>query len=66
MNIVGNVEGKTAILIDDIIDTAGTITLAANALVENGAAEVYACCTHPVLSGLPLSGSITLKSRSLS
>jgi ribose-phosphate pyrophosphokinase len=51
MNIVGNVEGKTAILIDDIIDTAGTITLAANALVENGATEVYACCTHPVLSG---------------
>lgn len=51
MNIVGNVEGKTAILIDDIIDTAGTITLAAKALVENGAKEVYACCTHPVLSG---------------
>lgn len=51
MNIVGNVEGKVAILIDDIIDTAGTITLAANALVENGASEVYACCTHPVLSG---------------
>ncbi|MDF0727833.1 ribose-phosphate diphosphokinase [Cytobacillus sp. S13-E01] len=51
MNIVGNIDGKTAILIDDIIDTAGTITLAANALVENGALEVYACCTHPVLSG---------------
>jgi ribose-phosphate pyrophosphokinase len=51
MNIVGNIEGKTAILIDDIIDTAGTITLAANALMENGAKEVYACCTHPVLSG---------------
>ncbi|WP_419882617.1 ribose-phosphate diphosphokinase [Peribacillus sp. B-H-3] len=51
MNIVGNIEGKTAILIDDIIDTAGTITLAANALMENGATEVYACCTHPVLSG---------------
>ena len=51
MNIVGNIEGKIAILIDDIIDTAGTITLAANALVENGATEVYACCTHPVLSG---------------
>ncbi|HLR61616.1 MAG TPA: ribose-phosphate diphosphokinase [Lentibacillus sp.] len=50
MNIVGNIEGKTAILIDDIIDTAGTITAAANALVENGAKEVYACCTHPVLS----------------
>ena len=51
MNIIGNIEGKTAILIDDIIDTAGTITLAANALVENGASEVYVCCTHPVLSG---------------
>lgn len=51
MNIVGYIEGKTAILIDDIIDTAGTITLAANALIENGASEVYACCTHPVLSG---------------
>ncbi|RIW29867.1 ribose-phosphate diphosphokinase [Bacillus salacetis] len=51
MNIVGNIDGKIAILIDDIIDTAGTITLGANALVENGAKEVYACCTHPVLSG---------------
>ncbi|WP_163655589.1 ribose-phosphate diphosphokinase [Listeria sp. PSOL-1] len=51
MNIVGNVEGKVCILIDDIIDTAGTITLAANALMENGATKVYACCTHPVLSG---------------
>ncbi len=51
MNIIGNIEGKTCILIDDIIDTAGTITLAANALVESGAKEVYACCTHPVLSG---------------
>ncbi|QKY70892.1 ribose-phosphate diphosphokinase [Lentibacillus sp. CBA3610] len=51
MNIVGNIEGKTAILIDDIIDTAGTITAAANALVDNGAKEVFACCTHPVLSG---------------
>lgn len=51
MNIVGKIEGKTCILIDDIIDTAGTIVLAANALVENGAKEVYACCTHPVLSG---------------
>ncbi|ALC87100.1 ribose-phosphate pyrophosphokinase [Bacillus sp. FJAT-22090] len=51
MNIVGNVEGKTAILIDDIIDTAGTISIAAKALMESGAKEVYACCTHPVLSG---------------
>src|SRR5699024_7585396 len=51
MSIVGQVEGKTAILIDDIIDTAGTITIAASALIENGATEVFACCTHPVLSG---------------
>src|SRR5699024_1318665 len=51
MNIVGEVKDKTVILVDDIIDTAGTITLAANALIENGAKEVYACCTHAVLSG---------------
>ncbi|SEO92884.1 ribose-phosphate pyrophosphokinase [Amphibacillus marinus] len=51
MNIVGNIKGKTAILIDDMIDTAGTISLAANALIKNGATDVYACCTHPVLSG---------------
>src|SRR5699024_12717120 len=51
MNIIGNIEGKTAILVDDIIYTAGTITFAASALVENGAKKVYACCTHPVLSG---------------
>ncbi|CAM3672054.1 ribose-phosphate diphosphokinase [Marinicrinis lubricantis] len=51
MNIIGEVEGKTAILIDDIIDTAGTIVLAANALKEKGVKDVYACCTHPVLSG---------------
>lgn len=51
MNIVGQVEGKTAILIDDIIDTAGTMTLGAEALMKAGAREVYACGTHPVLSG---------------
>lgn len=51
MNIIGNVDGKKCILIDDMIDTAGTITLAANALSKAGAVEVYASCTHPVLSG---------------
>jgi ribose-phosphate pyrophosphokinase len=51
MNIIGDVSGRTAILVDDIIDTAGTIALAANALKEAGAKELYACCTHPVLSG---------------
>lgn len=51
MNIIGNVKGKTCILIDDMIDTAGTICHAADALAEAGATEVYASCTHPVLSG---------------
>lgn len=51
MNIIGDIEGKTAILVDDMIDTAGTITNAANALREMGAKDVYACATHPILSG---------------
>lgn len=51
MNIVGEVSGKTCVLIDDMIDTAGTITLAVKALKEKGAKAVFACCTHPVLSG---------------
>jgi len=51
MNIIGDIKDKTAIIIDDIIDTAGTMQLAADALIEKGAKEVYACCTHPVLSG---------------
>ncbi len=51
MNIVGNVEGKSCILIDDMIDTAGTITLAASALMKMGAKEVFASCSHAVLSG---------------
>ena len=51
MEIIGNVEGKTAILVDDIIDTAGTMVKAAEALMERGAKEVYACATHGVLSG---------------
>lgn len=51
MNIIGEVDGKTAILIDDMIDTAGTLTRGAAALADAGAVEVYACATHPVLSG---------------
>lgn len=51
MNIIGDIQGKTAILIDDMIDTAGTITAGAHALLERGANAVYACCIHPVLSG---------------
>ncbi len=51
MNIIGNVDGKTVVMIDDIIDTAGTITQGAEALLERGAKEIYTCCTHGVLSG---------------
>ena len=51
MHIVGNVAGKTAVLVDDMIDTAGTICTAANLLMEGGAKEVYACTSHAVLSG---------------
>ena len=51
MNIIGDIKDKNVILIDDMIDTAGTITQGANALKEFGAKEVYACCTHPLLSG---------------
>lgn len=51
MNLIGDVKGKTVIMTDDLIDTAGTITLGAEAVMNRGAKEVYACCTHPVLSG---------------
>jgi len=51
MNIIGDINGKTCILLDDMIDTAGTITNGAHALAERGAKAVYACCTHGVLSG---------------
>ncbi|SMP51513.1 ribose-phosphate diphosphokinase [Anoxynatronum buryatiense] len=51
MNIIGDIKGYTAILVDDMIDTAGTITEASKALKKFGALDVYACCTHPVFSG---------------
>jgi ribose-phosphate pyrophosphokinase len=51
MNIIGDVKDKRAIILDDMIDTAGTVTQAAVALKEEGAIEVLTCCTHPVLSG---------------
>nr|WP_092070664.1 ribose-phosphate pyrophosphokinase [Dendrosporobacter quercicolus]NSL48331.1 ribose-phosphate pyrophosphokinase [Dendrosporobacter quercicolus DSM 1736]SDM13321.1 ribose-phosphate pyrophosphokinase [Dendrosporobacter quercicolus] len=50
MNLIGSVEGKTAIIIDDIVDTAGSLTEGAKALERFGAKEVFACCTHAVLS----------------
>jgi len=55
MNIIGDVEGKTCVLVDDIVDTAGTLCAAAAALKANGARKVVAYCTHPVLSGAAIS-----------
>jgi ribose-phosphate pyrophosphokinase len=51
MNLIGDVEGRPALVIDDIIDTAGTLVKTAEALIEHGATKVFAACTHPVLSG---------------
>ena len=51
MNIIGDVKGKVALIVDDLIDTAGTLIEATNALMGAGAVEVHACCSHPVLSG---------------
>ena len=51
MHLIGDVEGRPALIIDDIIDTAGTLVKTAEALIEHGATKVFAACTHPVLSG---------------
>jgi ribose-phosphate pyrophosphokinase len=51
MHVIGDVAGKTAILMDDMVDTAGTLCAGAQTLLANGAREVHACCSHPVLSG---------------
>jgi ribose-phosphate pyrophosphokinase len=54
LNIIGSIDGKTVILRDDMVDTAGTLTAAAKAVERGGARRIYACCTHPVLSGASL------------
>ena len=51
MNVIGDVEGRTCLILDDIIDTAGTLVGTVDALLEQGAKKVYACASHPVLSG---------------
>lgn len=51
MHVIGDVKGKVAILMDDMVDTAGTLCSGAQTLLDNGAKEVHACCSHPVLSG---------------
>jgi ribose-phosphate pyrophosphokinase len=54
LNVIGEVEGKNVIIRDDIVDTAGTLTQAADFLVKRGAKQIFACCTHAVLSGRSL------------
>jgi len=51
MNIIGEVEGRNAVILDDMVDTGGTLCEAARALIDRGSIKIYACCTHPVLSG---------------
>ena len=51
MNLIGEVLGKEVVVLDDIIDTAGTLTEAAQVTIKNGARNIHACCTHAVLSG---------------
>jgi len=51
MNVIGDIEGKKVLLIDDLTDTAGTLAQSAHVLMANGASKIYACCTHAVLSG---------------
>ena len=51
VNIIGDVAGRTALIVDDLVDTAGTLVKSAEALAKQGATRVFACCTHPVLSG---------------
>lgn len=55
MNLIGEVKGKTAIMVDDMVDTAGSLTEGAKAIKKFGAEAVYACCTHPILTDPALS-----------
>jgi len=63
MNIIGDVNGRECVIVDDLVDTAGTLCLAAKALKENGALSVKAYCTHPVLSGKANRKHIKLRTR---
>ncbi|MFQ6110862.1 MAG: ribose-phosphate pyrophosphokinase [Nitrospinota bacterium] len=51
MNVIGDVEGRDVLIVDDLVDTGGTLTKGAEALISKGARQVFSCCTHPVLSG---------------
>lgn len=65
MAIIGDVAGKSAIILDDMVDTAGTLIEAAAAIIKNGAKEVHACCAHAVLSGLSVERITGSKLKSL-
>jgi ribose-phosphate pyrophosphokinase len=65
MRLIGEVEGKVAVLVDDMVDTAGTLTLAAEALSREGAYRIWACCTHAVLSGPAIERILQSKVESL-
>jgi ribose-phosphate pyrophosphokinase len=65
MAVIGNVKDKIAIILDDMVDTAGTLTEAAGAIKAEGALEVHACCSHPVLSGPAVSRIINSELKSL-
>jgi ribose-phosphate pyrophosphokinase len=65
MHVIGDVRGKTAVLMDDMVDTAGTLCAGARTLLDNGAREVHACCSHPVLSGPALERIMKSEMRSL-
>ena len=61
MNIIGEIEGKTCVMVDDLVDTAGTLSTAASALKEHGALRVVAYCVHPVLSGPAIDNIVNSK-----
>jgi len=61
MNIIGDVQGKSCVMVDDMVDTAGTLCAAANALKEHGAKRVVAYCVHPVLSGPAIDNIVNSK-----
>jgi len=65
MAVIGDVADKVAIILDDMVDTAGTLTEAAHAILDKGAKEVYACCVHPVLSGPAVDRICTSELRSV-
>jgi ribose-phosphate pyrophosphokinase len=65
MELIGNVTGKNVVLVDDMVDTAGTLTKAADLMIERGALSVRAICTHPILSGGAYQKNSRIKARTI-